>query len=227
MKALLLSTLICACALAQAAPAAHEHQHEHNTHTMHSAPAPAADAPAHTTEYNAAMMGMHDDMMKGIKLQNPDAAFAAGMLPHHQGAVKMAEIELKYGTDRQMRRLAKDIIRAQSAEIKLLQWWLSKNPSQPAGNHAPPHVAAYDASMKSMHDDMMKGISQQNPDTAFAAGMLPHHQGAVKMAEIELKYGTDKRLRELAQDIIRAQNAEIAFMKRWLEKHSAAPAAHH
>ena len=62
---------------------------------------------------------------------------------------------------------------------------------------------------------------------AFAAGMLPHHQGAVKMAEIELKYGTDKRLRELAQDIIRAQNAEIAFMKRWLEKHSAAPAAHH
>ena len=135
MKVLLLSTLICACALAQAAPAAHEHQHEHNTHTMHSAPAPAADAPAHTTEYNAAMMGMHDDMMKGIKLQNPDAAFAAGMLPHHQGAVKMAEIELKYGTDKRLRELAQDIIRAQNAEIAFMKRWLEKHSAAPAAHH--------------------------------------------------------------------------------------------
>ena len=228
MKTLLFTALFAATALAQAAPAAHEHHaHEHDAYAIHAASAPTADAPAHATEYHAAMMSMHDDMMKGISLQNPDAAFAAGMLPHHQGAVKMAEIQLKHGSDRQMNRLAKDIIRTQTAEIKLMQRWLAQHPSEPAGAAAPAHVAEYHAAMTGMHGDMMKGIQLQNPDAAFAAGMLPHHQGAVKMAEIQLKYGRDNRLRELAQDIIRSQSAEIAFMKRWQEKHSATPPAHH
>ena len=112
MKTLLFTALFAATALAHAAPAAHEH----DAHAMHATSTPAADSSAHAAEYHAAMMSMHDDMMKGINLQNPDAAFAAGMLPHHQGAVKMAEIQLKHGSDRQMNRLAKDIIRAQNAK---------------------------------------------------------------------------------------------------------------
>ncbi|KGQ58302.1 DUF305 domain-containing protein [Gallibacterium anatis] len=78
---------------------------------------------------------------------------------------------------------------------------------------------AYMQSMGAMHDSMMKGISHQDPDVAFAAGMLPHHQGAVAMAEVELKYGKDPELRQLAENIIKAQQAEIKFMQQWLEKH--------
>ena len=55
---------------------------------------------------------------------------------------------------------------------------------------------------------------------AFAAGMLPHHIGAVKMAEVELKYGKDPEMRKLAEDIINAQQAEIEQMQKWLKAHN-------
>ena len=47
--------------------------------------------------------------------------------------------------------------------------------------------------------------------------MLPHHIGAVKMAEVELKYGKDPEMRKLAEDIINAQQAEIEQMQKWLK----------
>ena len=44
-----------------------------------------------------------------------------------------------------------------------------------------------------MHDEMMIGMGYNDPDTAFAKAMLGHHRGAVVMAKIQLKYGTDRR----------------------------------
>jgi uncharacterized protein (DUF305 family) len=49
-------------------------------------------------------------------------------------------------------------------------------------------------------------------DRDFARMMIPHHQGAIDMALVELRYGKDKRLRRLAQEIIVAQQQEIAVM---------------
>ncbi|HCI30959.1 MAG TPA: DUF305 domain-containing protein, partial [Psychrobacter sp.] len=48
----------------------------------------------------------------------------------------------------------------------------------------------YTKSMTSMHDEMMIGMGYNDPDTAFAKGMLGHHRGAIDMAKIQLKYGT-------------------------------------
>ncbi len=53
-------------------------------------------------------------------------------------------------------------------------------------------------------------------DVDFVKGMIPHHQGAVEMAKVVLQYGKDPKLKQLARDIIRAQDKEIAFMQRWL-----------
>lgn len=75
-------------------------------------------------------------------------------------------------------------------------------------------------SMAQMHEDMMAAMQYQNADVAFAAGMLPHHIGAVKMAEIELKYGRDPEMRQLAENIIKAQQAEIEQMRKWLDAHN-------
>ena len=74
--------------------------------------------------------------------------------------------------------------------------------------------------MNQMHQDMMAAAQYQDPDVAFAAGMLPHHIGAVKMAEVELKYGKNPEMRKLAEDIINAQQAEIEQMQKWLKAHN-------
>lgn len=74
--------------------------------------------------------------------------------------------------------------------------------------------------MNQMHQDMMTAAQYKDPDVAFAAGMLPHHIGAVKMAEVELKYGKDPEMRKLAEDIINAQQAEIEQMQKWLKAHN-------
>ena len=74
--------------------------------------------------------------------------------------------------------------------------------------------------MNQMHQDMMAAMQYKDPDVAFAAGMLPHHIGAVKMAEVELKYGKDPEMRKLAENIINAQQAEIEQMQKWLKVHN-------
>lgn len=74
--------------------------------------------------------------------------------------------------------------------------------------------------MNQMHQDMMAAAQYKDPDVAFAAGMLPHHIGAVKMAEVELKYGKDPEMRKLAENIINAQQAEIEQMQKWLKAHN-------
>jgi uncharacterized protein (DUF305 family) len=80
-----------------------------------------------------------------------------------------------------------------------------------------PADKAFAASMRTM----MNGMNVKptgKPDKDFALMMIPHHQGAIDMAKVELQYGTDPELRQLATDIVAAQEKEIAQMKAWLEK---------
>ena len=168
-------------------------------------------------DYTKAMTSMHDEMMIGMGYNDPDTAFAKGMLGHHRGAIDMAKIQLKYGTDDAMRQLAQDIITAQQAEIDILNKWLASHPdaAKPKPN-TPAMQQAYAQSMEDMHGEMTLGIADPMPDMAFARGMLPHHVGAVDMAKIELEYGTDEEMRELAQHIIDTQQTEIELMQNWI-----------
>lgn len=78
-------------------------------------------------ELMQSMNKMHADMAKSMNSDNADIAFADGMIAHHLGAIDMAKIELKYGKDPEMRKLAQAIIDAQGPEIAQMQKWLKKN----------------------------------------------------------------------------------------------------
>ena len=89
--------------------------------------------------------------------------------------------------------------------------------SKPMGDQGASSKAFNDA-MGKMHKDMMITYSG-NADADFVRGMIPHHQGAIDMAKVELKYGKDPELRKLAEAVVTAQEAEIKEMKAWLKKH--------
>jgi uncharacterized protein (DUF305 family) len=74
------------------------------------------------------MMKMHDDMSAIERTGHADTDFVRLMLPHHQAAVDMARVQLLYGKDPQMRRLAQEIIADQQLEIELMQLWLKQQP---------------------------------------------------------------------------------------------------
>lgn len=75
------------------------------------------------------------------------------------------------------------------------------------------YLAANDAAMSQMMKSMAVTPSG-NVDRDFVAMMVPHHQGAIDMARAVLEYGTDERLKRLAQEIIVTQQEEITAMRR-------------
>ncbi|KQW31564.1 hypothetical protein ASE36_04810 [Rhizobium sp. Root274] len=80
-----------------------------------------------------------------------------------------------------------------------------------------PSSKAFAAANEKMHKDMAVPLAG-NADVDFVQGMIPHHQGAIDMAKIVLEHGKDPEIRKLAEDVIKAQEGEIAMMKAWLAK---------
>lgn len=168
-------------------------------------------------EYITAMNKMHHDMMIEYS-GDADVDFVRGMIPHHQGAIDMAKIQLKYGKDECLRDLAKRIILAQEEEIGFMQSWLRGRNSGYIAPDAKTAISTveFEKSMTEMHKNMAIAYSG-DPDVDFARGMIPHHQGAIDMAWILKENGSNPDLRPMLDDIIRSQGQEIAMMKKWLE----------
>ena len=83
--------------------------------------------PAHVKENMGRMMVTMPSMHEGMMIENPDVAFACGMIAHHQGAIDMAQVLLAHGENPQMRALAEEIIAAQVGEIEQMTSWLAEN----------------------------------------------------------------------------------------------------
>jgi hypothetical protein len=103
-------------------------------------------------------------------------------------------------------------------------WAQQPAPSSPpmpgmSGGQSPANNAMMEG-MNKMNQAMSSAPMTGDPDRDFVARMIPHHQGAIDMARVELQYGKDPEMRKLARGIVAAQENEIAEMKRWQARHS-------
>lgn len=74
----------------------------------------------------------------------------------------------------------------------------------------------YMDAMSKMQAGMPK-VHNSDPDVDFAQMMIPHHQGAIDMAKVEIQYGKDPTLRAMAEKMIKDQEKEIADLEKWLK----------
>lgn len=141
------------------------------------------------------------------------------MVPHHESAVAMAEVARRRAEHPEIRQLAHAIVSAQKREIDQMRRIyrdLFGEPLLPnADAHAQLGLSMEDAGM--MHDaDAARMLRTEKPfDRAFIDAMIPHHQGAIRMARVVLEQGGDQRVMLLADGIVRAQAQEIREMNGW------------
>jgi uncharacterized protein (DUF305 family) len=143
-----------------------------------------------------------------------DGAFITGMVPHHESAIEMAEMALDQAEHPEIRQLAQDIIASQSDEIETLESLHQRLFGGPVagGDHGTLGLAAEEMGMEMD----AAALEDADPfDREFIDMMVPHHQGAIRMAYVELAEGSDEETMALAQAIIDAQAAEIVEMNDW------------
>ncbi|MGW0118035.1 DUF305 domain-containing protein [Streptomyces sp. NPDC003327] len=151
-----------------------------------------------------------------------DIDFAQGMIPHHRQAVMMADMAETRASSRDVKTLAEEIKKAQEPEIATMSAWLTAwGEEVPQGMDDMDGMHHGDASsMPGMMNDQqmndMQGASGKAFDTMFLTQMIKHHEGAITMAETEKQEGAYGPAKELADDIITTQKAEITHMREML-----------
>lgn len=90
--------------------------------------------------------------------------------------------------------------------------------AMPQGDRSPSSLA-YQGVVDKMHTAMNITYTG-DADVDFVKGMIPHHEGAVEMAKVVLAFGKNGEVKKLAEEIIKAQEQEIAWMKAWLQKNA-------
>jgi uncharacterized protein (DUF305 family) len=143
-----------------------------------------------------------------------DRAFIDAMVPHHQGAVEMAEVALENAEHREIGNLAEDIISAQEAEIEELK---AIKKEEFGTSNVPMEISQDEMEAMGMTEPGM--LARQRPfDKAFIDAMIPHHESAIEMANVALEESENAQIREIAGAIVDAQKREIAQMRDWRQK---------
>ena len=147
------------------------------------------------------------DALKALSGKEFNIAFMSQMIAHHQAATDMAQQALQIAKHAETKKEVKKVITEQTKEIKQMNAWLQK---------------WYDVKISQEQADLVKADMKDmmamkiESDRMFFETMIPHHQAAIVMSQIALKQSDRAEVKQLAQNIIKAQKAEIARYKSLL-----------
>ncbi len=139
-----------------------------------------------------------------------DQNFIDAMVPHHQSAIDMAKVAQGKAEHAEIKALANNIVTSQDGEIVRMKgwrkgWYGSEQIAPGMGGHT----------MGGMNMDLGVLASAQPFDKAFIDAMIPHHQSAIDMGRDAQKQAQHQEIKDLATEIIAAQQRELDQMKTW------------
>lgn len=152
----------------------------------------------------------------GANFSAADVEFAQGMIPHHEQAVEMADIALSPAVEAgaKVRNLATQINAAQDPEIQTMTGWLTTwgQPMQmdTGAGHA---MSSMDGMMSDSEMNTLHTLKGAEFDAMWIKMMIRHHEGAIAMAQKVKANGSNPGVLTLADQVITAQQGEIAEMK--------------
>ena len=154
-------------------------------------------------------------MASGMLMENgkySDERFIDAMVPHHQGAIEMARVALKNAEHDEIVQLSENIISTQQAEIEELK---SIKKEEFGTSRVPMQMSPQQMRSMGMMMDPQQLANREPFDKAFVDAMIPHHRSAIEMARVAREESENPRIKELAENIVSAQQEEIEQMQDW------------
>ena len=144
-----------------------------------------------------------------------DERFIDAMIPHHQGAIDMAQVALERAEHPEILALAEEIVSAQETEIGQLK---AIKQEQFGTSEVTMEMSAAEMEGMGMTMDPDELANQEPFDEAFIDNMIPHHESASSMASVALAESENPEIREIAGAIVEAQEREIEQMRSWRDE---------
>lgn len=155
----------------------------------------------------------------GADFSTADVEFAQGMIPHHEQAIEMADIALDPTVEAgaEVQDLATRIKGAQDPEIEMMTGWLTAwgQPMQMDASEGH-EMSSMDGMMSVEEMDSLGMMKGAEFDAMWMQMMIRHHEGAIAMAQTAKAAGSNPDALALSDQIIAAQQAEIAEMQTLL-----------
>ena len=164
-------------------------------------------------------------MMGSFDEEKPfDLQFIDQMIIHHQGAIMSAETMVAGSERSELRQLSENIQKSQAEQIEQMrtwreEWYPDAGPTFEMDPTQMNEMMGDDQMQEMMGDEhMQEMMGSDGTDAMFLRMMIPHHQLAIDMSEQALEHSEHPELKELAQQIIDEQSAEIELMEGYLEE---------
>lgn len=177
----------------------------------------------HISDFSTALHHVTNDINQIPLTGDADRDFVVFLKSHHQGAIDIAQAEMKNGKDAVLKQMAGDISNTYKTEIAELENYAERLKNRPV--KVTSSKAAKEKGFnniiekhKAMMWDMAKMDTNMVADKQFVAVMIPHLQSAVYLAEGYLQYGKDSKLMDMAKAIVPRKNRQIEELNAWMGK---------